>query len=153
MIEDARIARGQTAWSHIKATAEQQREAWRDIGVALLVGRKGNPSNKDFSDWVKAYGFDDMCREDRTGALWLARNWESVRTRCPDSLSHPRRIRAFMLKEAEKDEDWVDVKREGSSSDLTEELESIKGEKVEAFAKQHSATVEEIKSQLEITQK
>lgn len=99
---DARVARGQAAWSHIKATAEQQREAWRDIGEALLVGRKLHKSNKLFGQWVKDHGFDDMDQRDRSAALWLADNWVAINARCVDkNLSHPRRIREFLMNEPE----------------------------------------------------
>lgn len=102
VMTDARITRGQAAWSHIKATAEQQREAWRDIGEALLVGRKLHKSNKLFGQWVKDHGFGDMHMQDRHGAMWLAENWSAVLTRCEDkTLAHPRRIREFLMNEPE----------------------------------------------------
>jgi len=40
ILTDAVVARGQRAWNRIKATAAEQRELWREVGEALLVGRR-----------------------------------------------------------------------------------------------------------------
>ena len=95
-LTDARVARGQAAWSRIKATAAEQRELWRDVGEALLVGRKQNPSNQGFSKWCKENGFGDMDRRDRADAMWLTEHWSllSDGTTTP-GLSHPHRIRVW----------------------------------------------------------
>lgn len=80
----------------IETTAAEQRELWRDVGEALLVGRKQNPSNKEFSKWCKENGFGDMDRRDRADAMWLTEHWSllSNGTTTP-GLSHPHRIRVW----------------------------------------------------------
>jgi hypothetical protein len=82
---DAVVARGQRAWGRIKATAAEQRQLWKDIGEALLVGRKLHKSNQGFSQWCKEMGFDDMKPRYRSAAQWLAQNWESVRSITPNT--------------------------------------------------------------------
>ena len=45
---------------------------------ALLVGRKLHKSNQAFGQWCKEMGFDDMHRNYRSAAMWLAQNWTAV---------------------------------------------------------------------------
>ena len=92
VMTDAVVARGQRAWGRIKATAAEQRELWREVGEALLVGRKQNKSDKLFGQWIKAHGFDDIERTTRSHAMWMAENWSAVE-RLHTSESHPKNIR------------------------------------------------------------
>ena len=71
-ISEAIIAKGQRAWTRIKATAEEQRVLWLEIGNALAVGRMKNPSNQDFGKWCTAAGFGDMKVRTRSAALQFA---------------------------------------------------------------------------------
>jgi hypothetical protein len=77
-LTDAQVARGQAAWSRIKATAAEQRELWRDVGAALLVGRKLHPSNQKFSQWCKEHCFD-MAAPVRSDAIWFAESYTACK--------------------------------------------------------------------------
>lgn len=83
--------RGQAAWAYLKKSAADQRQAWREVGEALSVGRALHPSNQAFGKWVKEHGFDDIDSTTRSNAMWLAQNWAS----CSDfkTESHPNNIR------------------------------------------------------------
>ncbi|MFN7041990.1 MAG: KilA-N domain-containing protein [Acidovorax temperans] len=91
-LTDAHVARGQAAWSRIKATAAEQRELWRDVGEALLVGRRMHKADQKFSQWCKEMGFGDMDRRVRADAMWFA---TSGVQRLDTSESHPTRIRMW----------------------------------------------------------
>lgn len=93
-LTSAVIARGQTAWSRLKATAAEQRELWRQVGEALLVGRRLNPSNQGFSRWCQENGFDDLKKDTRADAMWLAENWSALSGH-PITESHPNNIRKW----------------------------------------------------------
>jgi hypothetical protein len=90
---DAVVARGQRAWGRIKATAAEQRQLWKDIGEALLVGRKLHKSNQGFSQWCKEMGFDDIHRNTRADAMWFASLQGHRAT--PVDLTHPQNIRKW----------------------------------------------------------
>jgi hypothetical protein len=88
------IARGQQAWGKLKATAAEQRKLWREVGEALLVGRKQNPSNQGFCTWLKDNGFNDIKRDTRADAMWLAEKWSVIGS--PDNdITHPENIRKW----------------------------------------------------------
>ncbi|WP_155768260.1 hypothetical protein [Burkholderia vietnamiensis] len=71
------------AWNKIKATAAEQRQLWRDIGLALLVGKRSNPSPKLYGQWIKANGFDDISAAARTDAIWLASTQQRLLNNAP----------------------------------------------------------------------
>ena len=77
-LDESRVTRGQLAWSRIKATAADQRELWRQVGEALLVGRRLHRSNTMFSLWCERSGFGDMNVALRSDAMWLVENWNVV---------------------------------------------------------------------------
>jgi hypothetical protein len=59
------------------------RQLWREVGEALLVGRRENPSNQAFGKWLKEHGFvfsdhPVTNRVIRSNAMWLAENWAVV---------------------------------------------------------------------------
>jgi hypothetical protein len=84
VLKDAVVLRGQIAWENIKITAAEQRELWRLVGEALLVGRRMNPSNQGFGKWLAEMGFEDIKARYRSAAMWLAENWaEAVRRTTP----------------------------------------------------------------------
>lgn len=89
---DAVVVRGQRAWGRIKATAAEQRELWKDVGEALLVGRKLHPSNQAFGQWCKEVGFD-MDAPTRSDSMWFA-SYRGGNT-IPADLSHPKNIRQW----------------------------------------------------------
>ncbi len=93
------VAKGQRAWTKIKATAEETRILWLEIGNALAVGRHQNPSNKLYGAWVKAYGFNDLGETTRKNALWLSSNWDLLGRdgliEIPKEFTHPTNIRAW----------------------------------------------------------
>lgn len=93
VLSDAIVSRGVTAWSRIKTTAAEQRELWRQVGEALLVGRKQNPSNQAFGKWCKEMGFD-MDPTTRSNTMWFAQNTAVLNTVQHD-LTHPTHIRQW----------------------------------------------------------
>lgn len=119
VMTDAVVARGQRAWGRIKATAAEQRELWREVGEALLVGRRQNPSNNRFAEWVKAHGFDDIQPRYRSAAQWLAQNWEAVRSITPNT-SDPIQLQK-------------DFNEQKTASILPVELAEVEAEKVETI--------------------
>lgn len=92
VMTDAVVARGQRAWNRIKATAAEQRELWREVGEALLVGRRMHKSDKLFGQWCKEQGFDDLDRRRRSDAMWLAEHWAGVQS-LDSSEGHPTNLR------------------------------------------------------------
>ncbi|WMS40826.1 hypothetical protein RDV64_12015 [Acuticoccus sp. MNP-M23] len=76
--ECGEIQAGREAWAEEKANAGRSRERWLKIGRALQIGRDLHASNRGFSEWCLEHGFDDLHRNDRTNAMWLANNWEEV---------------------------------------------------------------------------
>jgi hypothetical protein len=91
---DAVIQKGQRAWTRIKATAAEQRQLWREVGEALLVGRRTYRADRVFKLWCDEHGFD-MKPNARTGAMWLAENWSTVTVGLPPDLTHPENIRQW----------------------------------------------------------
>jgi hypothetical protein len=79
------IRKGQRAWTAIKATAEEQRTLWLEVGVALMYGKlkenrpvvardqRGLPRYQKFSDWV-ADVFPELKPRYVSAALWVAEN-------------------------------------------------------------------------------
>lgn len=101
-LQSAVIARGQRAWAHIKATAAEQRQSWRDIGDALRYGRSLHKADRAFAQWVKDHGFDDIQASVRSNSMWLAENWAEVCNDCNPALTHPTAIRSeFKAKQAD----------------------------------------------------
>lgn len=76
--------------------ADEQRQWWREVSEALLVGRRENLDNQGFGRWCEDRGFGDLDGRDRTDALWLAENWAAL-TDHPSTTghSHPHAIRAW----------------------------------------------------------
>lgn len=94
---DSIVVRGISAWSRIKTTAAEQRQLWREVGEALLVGRAQNPSNQAFGLWCEDKGFDMDARV-RSDAMWLAQNWESCSIEWKTGDTHPSNIRTEFKK-------------------------------------------------------
>lgn len=65
----AAVAGGQRGRGRIKATAAEQRQIWKEVGEALLVGHKENASNQAFGKWCTEMGFDMDARV-RSDAMW-----------------------------------------------------------------------------------
>ena len=87
---------GQQAWKAIKATAEEQRTLWLEVGVALMYGKikENRKAGQKFSEWVQEMfpGLTD--RHDIADALWCAENCVTVtQTAETAHLTHPSRIR------------------------------------------------------------
>lgn len=165
VLTDAVVARGQRAWHRIKATAAEQRELWREVGEALLVGRRMHKSDKLFGQWIKEQGFDDMPSTTRKDALWLASNWSLLDNGCPVDASHPTRIRQWFNEQQHTALLPADLSDIQAESIETIELDARAGERiakltlrarsgdegsatakrhVEALAKKHNTTVEKL---------
>lgn len=163
VLTDAVVARGQRAWSRIKATAAEQRELWREVGAALLVGRKQNPSNQGFSKWCKENGFGDLKPNTRTNAMWLAETYSTVTVGLPPDITHPENIRQWAREQQHTALLPADLSDIQAESIETIELDERSAEKVaklsrrakagdegsaiaqrhiEALAKKHNTTVQ-----------
>jgi hypothetical protein len=70
------------------------RQLWREVGEALLVGRREHRADRAFAQWVRENGFEDMDRRVRADAMWLAENWSEVSTAWTPDLTHPTHMRA-----------------------------------------------------------
>jgi hypothetical protein len=83
----------QRAWSQIKATAEEQRVLWLEVGVALMYGKiKENRANgQKFSEWVQEK-FEGLGRTDSADAIWFAENLPMI-GKTEEGLTHPTSIR------------------------------------------------------------
>ncbi len=155
------VAKGQRAWTQIKATAEEQRILWLEIGNALSVGKYQNPSNQAFGKWCKQTGFD-MAAPVRSDAIWFAASYNACKT-APPEISHPTTLRSWVREqeyEAALPADLQDIqpetvtvlnpseggrvaklarrdKRGGEGSDIAKKH-------LAAIAKKHHTTVEEL---------
>lgn len=115
---NAIVARGQRAWGRIKATAAEQRELWREVGEALLVGRRLHKADQKFSQRCKDNGFGDMHRKARANAMWWAEVGRDVTP--PVDLTHPTNIR-----------EWFNEQK--TTSILPADLAEVEAEKVETI--------------------
>lgn len=121
IITDAVVARGQAAWSRIKATSAEQRELWLDVGRALVEGRKrypGKANDRAFGAWCKDQGFADLDRRDRAAAMKWADVSHRVTHPIPSGLSHPRRLI-----------EWFEEQEQEAS--LPPDLQTVKATKAE----------------------
>lgn len=118
VMTDAVVARGQRAWGRIKATAAEQRELWREVGEALLVGRRLHKSDKLFGQWIKENGFGDMDRRYRADSMWLAEVSRGGTVAWPDGVSDPKNLR-----------EWFNEQK--TTSILPADLAEVEAEKVE----------------------
>lgn len=119
-----KVLRGQAAWRKLKETAAEQRELWRQVGEALLVGKRMYKSNNKFNDWIKENGFGDMHRNTRADAMWLAENWESVaKSLCNNAYTHPSDIRRTY-------NEWLKSQEDAKASPDLPKAEDIKPTKV-----------------------
>lgn len=162
---DAVVARGQRAWNRIKATAAEQRELWREVGEALLVGRRMHKADQKFSQWCKENGFGDMDRRYRADAMWLAEVSRSGTPAWPEGLSDPKRLREWFNEQQHRALLPADLSDIQAESVETIELDERSAEKVaklsrrakagdegsaiaqrhiEALAKKHNTTVQKL---------
>jgi hypothetical protein len=156
------VAKGQKAWTRIKATAEEQRVLWLEVGNALSMGKYQNPSNQGFGRWCRAYGFADIHPRYRSAAMWLAANWEAVQTISPN-VTDPKELQAQVREqgfEAALPADLQDIQPEavtvlgdsagGRVAKLVRrhtgggEGSAIAKKHLDAIAKKHNTTVEEL---------
>lgn len=92
-IQAATVIRGQRAWAFIKKSAADQRQAWCEVGEALAYGRAMHPKdNNKFGLWLTENGFEDIKRDTRADAMWLAQNWGVIGD-SDNEQSHPTWIR------------------------------------------------------------
>ena len=165
---DAVVARGQRAWHRIKATAAEQRELWREVGEALLVGRRMHKSDKLFGQWCKEQGFDDMHRNYRSAAMWLAQNWEaatasSTCTSDPIQLQKdfneqkqtallPADLSDIQAETIELDERSAEkVAKLSRRAKAGDEGSAIAQRHIEALAKKHNTTVQKLEEAAAVT--
>lgn len=100
-LEDAVVARGQRAWGKIKATAAEQRQLWREVGDALLIGKRGSKGAQGgFKAWREAQGFGDMDSRLVSETIWFAGNFHGVEKIGPLELTHPTHIRTWFNAQA-----------------------------------------------------
>ena len=117
---NAIVARGQRAWGRIEATAAEQRELWREVGEALLVGRRLHKSDKLFGQWIKAHGFDDIKPRTRSAAMWLADTYSAIVADYPAEITRPVAL-----------QEWFNEQK--TTSILPADLAEVEAEKVETI--------------------
>lgn len=94
---DSIVAAGLTAWRSIQATSEELREQWRRVGAALQVGRDLHKSDKAFGQWCAKAGFGTpMARQERSAAMWFAKEGHLLTNDLSQGLSHPIAIQAAL---------------------------------------------------------
>lgn len=91
--------RGQRAWGRIKATAAEQRQLWKEVGEALMVGKCATASPRQYGGWIKEHGFSDVPERYRSAAVWLAEHWELTRSITP-SVSDPIELQRLFREQA-----------------------------------------------------
>lgn len=102
------IRKGQRAWTEIKATAEEQRTLWLEVGVALMYGkipenrpvvghqpgRPDRPTYQKFSAWVVEMFPGLIHRPTIVDAMWFGAFCTTV-VQIPPGLTHPTSIRKW----------------------------------------------------------
>jgi hypothetical protein len=78
------------------------RQLWREVGEALLVGRREHRADRAFAQWVRENGFDDVSRHHRADSMWLAQNWVEVcGEHTPAGLANPSELRRWFNEQQE----------------------------------------------------
>lgn len=83
------------AWSQIKATAEEQRVLWLEVGVALMYGKikENRADGQKFSEWVQEK-FPELSMSTVPDAIWFT-SFSTVAVEIPAELTHPQNIRQW----------------------------------------------------------
>lgn len=170
ILTDAVVARGQRAWNRIKATAAEQRELWREVGEALLVGRRMHKADQKFSQWCKEMGFD-MRPQVRSDVMWWASEGYTA-CKPPADLTHPTHLRQWAREQKQTALLPADLSDIQAESIETIELDERSAEKVaklsrrakagdegsaiakrhiEALAKKHNTTVQKLEEAAAVT--
>ena len=89
------IARGRAAWNTLKATAEEQRTLWLEVGVALMYGKlkENRKVGQKFSEWADE-AVPGLTGKATADAIWFAEN-SVVTSELPAGITHPQNIRAW----------------------------------------------------------
>jgi hypothetical protein len=97
----AGIARGRAAWSTLKASAEEQRTLWLEVGVALMYGKvkENRTVGQKFSDWVRGM-FPGLGEHDARAAIWFAEK-SSDSLEIPAGMTNPQSIRQWHGEQAQ----------------------------------------------------
>lgn len=130
------LIHGSRAWSRIKATAAEQRELWRDVGEALLVGRRMHKSNQAFSQWLKETGFAEIQPATRADAMWWAESYDDHKT--PPDITHPTNLRRWFNEQkhtALLPADLADIQAESIETIVLDERSAEKVGKLSSRAK------------------
>lgn len=164
------ISEGADAWKRIKDRARMDRDDWKLVGEALLIGRRLHPGKKNdraFGQWCREHGFGDMHRNTRTDAMWLAENWDAVwacaLAECTSDLSNPQHIRQA-YREATKpspaptsvpftqaDADYAMKLHRMAEGRANENESAVAQAKLEKLAADHGMTGEEIVEKSRVT--
>ncbi|MFM0607662.1 hypothetical protein PQR05_24335 [Paraburkholderia sediminicola] len=96
-LTSATVARGQRAWGRIKATAAEQRQLWKEVGEALLVGKQASnrAPKQTFSEWCDENGFADLAAPRRSDAMWFSENFTVAVKNLPADVTDPVNIRQW----------------------------------------------------------
>jgi hypothetical protein len=165
----AGIKKGQRAWSQIKATAEEQRVLWLEVGVALMYGKikENRADGQKFSEWVQEK-FEGLDTHDYApAALWYANEFPKDSEKLiPTGMADPVCIRRWfneqqttlantdpVLRDAPAPTSKITLdksigKRVASlyhRSKTNDEGSPIAAKHLTAYAKQHGVTEEELK--------
>ena len=95
-LQSALIIKGQRAWTTIKASAEEQRVLWLEVGVALMYGKikENREKGQKFSEWVQEM-FPGLGGDDTAAAIWYASEFSSTQLEIPEGMSSPQNIRRW----------------------------------------------------------
>lgn len=90
------IAKGQRAWTKIKATAEEQRVLWLEVGTALMAGKikENRRHGQKFSEWVQEK-FPGLGKDNTSSAVWFASEFSGLPKNIPADKYSPDEIRRW----------------------------------------------------------
>ena len=91
------IAKGQRAWTKIKATAEEQRILWLEVGMALMAGKikENRAKGQLFSEWVQEKFPGLGLSTEVSAAIWFASEFRNDCEKLPKAMAHPVAIRQW----------------------------------------------------------
>ena len=90
------VAKGQRAWTKIKATAEEQRVLWLEVGTALMAGKikENRAKGQLFSEWVQEK-FPGLGKDNTSSAIWFASEFSGLPKNIPADKYSPDEIRRW----------------------------------------------------------
>jgi N6-adenosine-specific RNA methylase IME4 len=116
-----KVQQGREAWSRIKESGKKLREDWLILARALDVGRQkfitdeGGLNKKYFGQWCDAEGFSDLEGADRSNALWVLDNYQSILGLSQIKENNPTGIRKAVRKLEKKEEKEAEIQAQAEA--------------------------------------